>query len=180
MAAQVVLELSEELLDRVEVGRVFGQEDEPGAGTSDGAAHRLCLVRAEIVHDGQIALEQARREHAFDIDEEALAVDRSVDEPGCLDPVTTQCGQEGHGVPVAERRGARQPLATRRPAAQRRHVGLGPCLVDEDQAGGVDPRAELQPLRTPARDIGTGALVGDQRLFLYVSASAWTNAHTER
>ena len=49
-----------------------------------------------------------------------------------------------------------------------------------DQPGGVDARPELQPLRPPARDIGAGPLAGDQRLFLYVSASPWTNSQTER
>ena len=35
--AQPVLELGEELLDRVQVGGVFRQEEEPGAGGADGA-----------------------------------------------------------------------------------------------------------------------------------------------
>jgi hypothetical protein len=42
--AQEVFEFREELLDRVEVGRVFRQEEEPGAGRSDGAAHGLAPV----------------------------------------------------------------------------------------------------------------------------------------
>ena len=32
LLAQEMFELGEELFDRVEVGRVFGQEEEPGAG----------------------------------------------------------------------------------------------------------------------------------------------------
>ena len=42
---------------------------------------------------------------------------------------------------MAERRQRLQPLATRRPTAKRRHVRLGPGLVDEDQpvrAAGYD------------------------------------------
>ena len=61
---------------------------------------------------------------------------------------------------------AGQALAARRPAAQRRHVGLGPGLVDEDQAGGIDAALVRRPLRAPPRHVGTLALAGDQRLFL--------------
>lgn len=46
--SQPVLELGEELLDRIEVGRVFGQEEEPCAGLSDCAANGLAFVAAEI------------------------------------------------------------------------------------------------------------------------------------
>ena len=65
------------------------------------------------------------------------------------------------------------------PAAKRGHVGLGPCLIDEDEAGYIDPAAALEPLGAPARHIGTLLLGGDQRLFLCVSFSAWTKSHTE-
>ena len=53
--AQQVLELGEDLLDRVQIGRVFRQEEELGAGGADGVAHRLALVAAEIVHDDDVA-----------------------------------------------------------------------------------------------------------------------------
>ena len=46
--AQPMLELGEELFDRVEIGRVFRQVEEPGAGGTDGASYSLALVRAEI------------------------------------------------------------------------------------------------------------------------------------
>ena len=55
--------------------------------------------------------------------------------------------------------------AARRPAPQRRHVGLGPGLVDEDQALRVDPVLILRPLRSPARDVGTIVLAGDHGFF---------------
>ena len=42
-------------------------------------------------------------ENLLDIELEALAVDRSVDEPGRIDAIVAQCGQEGHGLPMAMR-----------------------------------------------------------------------------
>ena len=59
--SQPMLELGEELFDRIEVGRVFGQEEQLGAGPADGAAHGFALMRAEIVHDDDVARSQGRR-----------------------------------------------------------------------------------------------------------------------
>jgi hypothetical protein len=161
-----VLEFGEELLDWVQVGGIFRQEEGPGVGAPDGRSHGLGLVGAEVVHDYQIARPQRRGEDLFDIDQEPLAVDRAVDQPGRLDPIVAQGRQEGHRVPVPEWRLAWQALTTRRPAAQRRHVGLGPGLINEDQPRRVDARPVFQPLRAPSRDIGAVPFAGDQRLFL--------------
>jgi hypothetical protein len=58
--AQVVLELGEERLDRVEVGRVLRQEQEFGASGPDGLPNNYALVAAEIVHDDDVAGLQRR------------------------------------------------------------------------------------------------------------------------
>src|ERR1700704_2470405 len=42
-------------------------------------------------------------ENLVDIEPEAFAVDRSVDEPRRVDAVMAQCRQQGHGLPVAVR-----------------------------------------------------------------------------
>jgi hypothetical protein len=72
------------------------------------------------------------------------------------------------------------PLSARCPSPQRRHVGFGPCLIDEDQPGRIDVAAVLAPLRAAAGDVGAVLLGCDQRLFLKLSFSRWTNSHTER
>jgi hypothetical protein len=58
------------------------------------------------------------------------------------------------------------PLAARRPAPQRCHVGFCPGLVNEHQAGGIDPLPILGPLCTAASNVGAVLLGGNQRLFL--------------
>ena len=67
---------------------------------------------------------------------------------------------------MAEGGFAGQARALGRPASERRHVGLGPGLVDEDQPRGLDLGLIFQPLRAASGDVGTVLLAGDQRLFL--------------
>ena len=54
-SAQQGLELCEDLLDRVEVGRVAGTKNSLAPGAADQAAHRRALVAAEIVADDNVA-----------------------------------------------------------------------------------------------------------------------------
>jgi hypothetical protein len=56
-------------------------------------------------------------------------------------------------------------VAARRPTAQGRHVVLGPGLVDEDQAGGIDPPLILAPLLAATRDVRPVLLLGEQAFF---------------
>src|ERR1700694_4234755 len=143
-------------------GEYFGRKKSraPAARMARGTA------RTKIVHDDDVAWPQRRDKNLFDIEQETLAVDRPVDEPWSCDAIVTQCGQEGHGLPVAMRHLGFEPLAARSPAPQRSHVGLRPGLVDEHQGAGVDPVLIRRPLRAAAGDIGTVLLGGDQRLFL--------------
>jgi hypothetical protein len=46
-----------------------------------------------------------------------------------------------------------------------RHVGLGPGLVDEDQASRIKPALVLLPLRPSPGDIGPILLAGAQAFF---------------
>ena len=61
-----------------------------------------------------------------------------------------------------------KPLAAWCPTMGARHVGLGPGLVDEDQASGIDPPLIGMPLGAAAAYIRAVLLARDQRLFLNV------------
>ena len=58
-----------------------------------------------------------------------------------------------------------EPLAAWCPAAQRRHVGLGPCLIDEDQAGGINPVLIATPLGAAPGNVGTVLFPGEHGFF---------------
>src|SRR5664280_2382499 len=77
--AQEVLDLGEDLLDRVQVWRVFRQEEELGAGRADELAYGFGFVTAEIVHDYDVAGMKRGDENLFDIGPEALPVDGTIE-----------------------------------------------------------------------------------------------------
>lgn len=64
-----------------------------------------------------------------------------------------QRGDEGHRFPMAIWRVGDKPLAARAPATQRRHVGLDPGLVEEDQACWINAGLIADPLRASARQL---------------------------
>ena len=163
--SQQMFELGEDLFDRVQVGGVFWQEEELGAGGADERPHRLAFVATEIVHDDDVTFAQRGQEDLLDIGSKALAVDRPLKQPRCIDAVMAQGGQEGRGLPVAVRDLGDETLAAWRPSPQRRHVGLGPGLVNEDQAFRLDATLILCPLRPSARDVGTIAFPSHHAFF---------------
>src|ERR1700745_1032964 len=159
--AQQMLELGEELLDGVEVGRVFRQEEELGPGGSDGLTYGFAPVASEVGHHDDLIWLERGGENLLDIGPEALAVDRAIYEPGRVDAVMAQSGQKRHRLPAAMRDLDPPPLAPRRPSSERRHVGPGPGLIDEDQALRRDPALILPPLLASARDVGAIPFAGD-------------------
>ena len=167
--SQQGFELGEDLLDRIEVGRVFRQEDEAGADIADRSSHSLSLVGAEIVEDHDVARLKGGREELFDIGVEALAIDRPVEQAGRFDAVIAQRSEESRGLPAAMRNFVDEALSLWRPAAQAGHVGLRPGLVDEHQAPGVDEPLIGSPSFAVAAYVPAVLLARDKRLFLTVT-----------
>ena len=122
-------------------------------------------MAAKVVQDHHVAWAERGGQNLLDIGQEGLAVDRPVEETGRIDAVMAKRGDEGHGLPAAERGLGLHPIAARSPSAQRRHVGLGPGFVDEHQALGIDAPLILAPLLTSPGDVGTILLLGEQAFF---------------
>ncbi len=163
--AQQVLELGEDLLDRVEVGAVGRQKEELGASGADRLADGVSLVAAEIVHDHEVSGLERGGQGLLDIGAESLAVDRPVDHARRIDPVVAECSEEGERAPAAMGSLGEQLVAARPPAAQRRHVGLGPGLIDEDEPSWINPALIRLPLQAPSRDRGPILLAGEHGFF---------------
>ena len=158
--SQPVLELCEGLLDGIEIGAVGRQEEAVRAGGSNGLSNGLAFVTAEVVENDDVAGCESGDEEPFDIGQEPLAVDWSVEDAGCVDAFDPERGEEGQRPPAAVRGLADQTFAAPPPASQRRHIGLDPGLVDEHQTMRVDTSLSCPPSAAVAGDIGPVLLTG--------------------
>lgn len=160
-----VLELCKNLFDGVQVRRVGREEQQPGSNAADGLTDSRAFVTAQIVHDDDVAGREGRDKELLDIVDEALPVDRLVEDAWGVDPVAPESREERHRAPVAIRHFGVKPLAARRPAPEGSHVGLGPCFVDEDEAPGIKPTLIFLPLRPPPGDLWAQLLCGKNAFF---------------
>jgi hypothetical protein len=85
---------------------------------------------------------------------------------GRIDAIMVQRGEEGHGIPMPEWRFGLHAVAGRAPTAQRRHVGLGPGLINEDKALGVHLALTALPPHPPSRHIGPVLFTGQHAFYL--------------
>jgi hypothetical protein len=84
---------------------------------------------------------------------------------GALDAVAAQGGEKGERAPAPLWHLGDQTLAALTAAALAGHVGLGPGLIDEDQAARIKAPLVLLPLDPPASDVGAVLLGGEQAFF---------------
>jgi hypothetical protein len=145
-------------------GLLGWQEDEAGAGGPDRGADRLAFVAAQIVENDDVPWLEGGDEDLVDIGGEAGSVDRPVEDAGRVDAVAAQGRQERERLPMPVRDLGGESPSARAPAPQRRHVGLGPGLVDEDEARGIDQALQLPPSRPVARHVRP-VLLGRQDAF---------------
>lgn len=128
------LELREGHLDRVEVGTVGWQEQEPRADIAHGLGCAGALVARQVVEDDHVAGTQGRHQPGLDIEVEQLAVHCAIDHPRGIEAIMAQGADEGLGAPMPKRRVIDQTLPARGPAGGLGHVRLERCLVDEGQS----------------------------------------------
>ena len=77
-----MLELGEDLLDRIEIGAIGRQEEQMGSLCADDIASSLAFVAPEIVEDDDVPLGQGRSQLLLDIEREEFGINRVVDDQG--------------------------------------------------------------------------------------------------
>lgn len=124
-------------------------------------------MAAKIIHDHDVAFPEDGRELLLDPCAKAQTIDGSVDDTRRDEPVMTmtQSPEKGQRAPMAKRREAARARALRAPTAQRRHIGLDPGFVDENQTPGIEPGLPHPPASTPARDVGASLFKREQAFF---------------
>ena len=166
------------VFDRVRVLAVRRQEQKVRPCGADRLSHSLTFVTPEIVHHDHIASAQGRNQNAFDIGREDVAIHGAVKDPGRINPVMVQGGDEGGGVPMPEGNRAGQAFAFGCPAPQGCHVCLYPGLIDEDQPRRINAPLMALPPVAAALHIRAVTLVGDQCLFLKLNPQPRRNRQT--
>ena len=79
---------------------------------------------------------------------------------------------------MAMRDGGAQTLTSGSAAAGPGHVGRGPCLVDEDEAGGVEVELIVEPGLPPAQNVRTALLGRVRGLFFAVTPRRSKKRHS--
>lgn len=142
-ASELGLELGEGHFDRVEIGTVGRQEEEPGASFGQALGRTVALMDREIVEDDDVALGQCWGELGLDVEIEGDAIHGLVDDPWCGQAMAAQAGDEALSLPMPEGGRGGQPLPTRAAAPQPDHLGVDRGLVDEDDAVRLEPHQGL-------------------------------------
>jgi len=104
-------------------------------------------------------------QHLLDISKKGFAIDRPINDAGCVDPVGAERGKEGEGSPTPMRNLRHQPCTAGATAMGARHIGLSPGLIDEDDAGRIELALVLLPARPPPCDVRAVLLAGVQAFF---------------
>lgn len=102
---------------------------------------------------------------------EQRPVDRPRHRQRSDEPFGPQRPQKRRRLPTTARRLFNHTRAERRATIGARHVGLGPCFVEENDFVGIDLLLQGSPLQTFLGDIRPILLAGNQRLFFRVCSN---------
>ena len=138
---------------------------ELGLDAADETSHLRALMASEIVHDDDVAGSKLRQQHLADIEAEAFPIDRTIKETRGGEPIGTQRAQEGECVPAPVWSITLQSIAARAPAAQGRHVGLHPGLIEKDEPIWIEPGLQHAPALAASRHVGARLFGGEQSFF---------------
>lgn len=110
-------------------------------------------MAAEVDNDNDVAGVDGRDEHLLDIGEKLSPLIGPSMTQGASMQSWRKFSQEGEPAPAALQDFGDQPSAARRAAVAAGNVGLGPGLVDKDQAQTIKPPLIFFPLRSPSGDL---------------------------
>jgi small ligand-binding sensory domain FIST len=140
---------------------------DPGCPSINDLISGLDYAYPNTVKVGGIAGQHSASHGSLLFDDQVVegAIGCLIAGPWRIDPVVAKGCEERQRTPLAERGMRDQRLAARCPAPDRRHVGLGPGFIDEDEPTRIKPPLILLPLRPAPRDLWARLLGGEQAFF---------------
>lgn len=177
-SSEQLFDFGEDLLDRIEVGAIRGEVEQPHACVLEAITNAGDLVGRQIVGDDDAAGRHFG-DQAFD---QPLAEDfaghRRIHQHWREDAVVLEPSHEGRGHPMAMGRLADERPALVAPAMRSHHARGRAGLIDEHQRLEVEPGLRRLPDRTRYRDVGPVLLAGVDCSFFKRSPSFFTVRHT--
>ena len=171
-------EFGEGHFDRIEVGAVGRQEQEPTAVCLEQLSGFGAFVRCQVVEDDDGPWFQLQDQDFFDVGIERIAIHGARDNPRRHDPLARQARNQGLVAPPPEWGGPFEAQALGAPSIRAGHVRIGARLVDEDQPMGMILHGFLPPgpVKSGFSDRRLVALLGDQPFF-YMSIRGDAEGH---
>ena len=160
-----MLDLGEDLLDGVEIGRLGRQKRELCAGIEDRCSNRLGAVASQIIEDNDVAWPQRGDQELLDVGAENHSVDRAIDDARLGQSADPEGGEKRQRVPAPIGSKAGETLALGAPAPDRSHIGLDPGLINEHEPRRVEMAARPFPAFTPPDDVRPVLLGREERFF---------------
>lgn len=111
--AQERFQLRERELDRIEVRTIGREESNDRPDLLDRGPYLWLLVGRQVVEDDDIARAQRRHQHLFDVGEERRTINGPIEHRGRAQPLKTERGDDGVGLPVTARAVIAESDATR-------------------------------------------------------------------
>ena len=131
--AQQALELGKHLLDGVQVRAVGRQIPQRSACPINGRLDPDDLVRAQVVHNHDVARAQLRHQKLLHPGQKRISIDRPGQHQRRQKTLAAERADKRRGVPMSARRVPQAALALGRAAPGGRHVSCGPCLIQKNQ-----------------------------------------------
>ena len=122
-------------------------------------------MAAQIIRDHKIASPQGWGQKAGHPCQKAGRIDRAIEHAWGDDAVASQRGDKSQRLPMTIRHFGNQTAADGAASVHTGHVCFGPCLVDKDQALGINVALQPFPLLTPPLNVRTILLAGVQSFF---------------
>jgi hypothetical protein len=123
-------------------------------------------VAGKIIQDHDSTSLERWAKLRFDPGCEAGGVDRLIEDERCIDTVTSERRDKGHGFPMIIRHLGMKTLPYRRPTtAQCRHIGFGPSFINKNQACWINLLQVFLPPFPMRRDLWPQLLGGQNAFF---------------
>ena len=123
------------------------------------------MVRAEVVHDDDVACTERGDEDLIEVREKGIAVHRAIEQAGRGDAVHPQGCDTGAGVPVLVRRVIMHALAAEAAPVSANPIGRDAAFIKEHKSFRRNGRRHDSPRITRGDDVGASLFGRAYRFF---------------